>query len=278
VRRDRALDLLREVAAGRRAPEEALGWLAAPASEPVDIDGATVATLDAQRALRQGIPEVVYGEGKTPAQCVAIAERLAGTGDGFLVTRCSAEARDVLTARFPEAVASVLGRTVRLAPAVAMPTVAGPVCVVTAGTADLPVAEECAETLLALGLATERLTDVGVAGLHRLLARTDVLARAAVTIVVAGMDGALPSVVGGLARGPVIAVPTSVGYGAAFGGLAPLLTMLNSCAAGVTVVNIDNGFGAAMAAYRILAVGRAGEAQPNYLPGNGLRAHGSTGG
>jgi NCAIR mutase (PurE)-related protein len=123
---------------------------------------------------------------------------------------------------------------------------------VTAGTADLPVAEECAETLLAAGLVFERVIDVGVAGVHRLLARVETLSRAAVTIVVAGMDGALPSVVGGLVRGPVIAVPTSVGYGASFQGLAPLLTMLNSCAAGVTVVNIDNGFGAAMAAARIL--------------------------
>jgi hypothetical protein len=140
------------------------------------------------------------------------------------------------------------------APDAGVPRDAG-VHLVTAGTADLAVAEECAETLVALGLAVHRVTDVGVAGLHRVLAHAATLASAAVTIVVAGMDGALPSVVGGLVRGPVIAVPTSVGYGAAFGGLAPLLTMLNSCAAGVVVVNIDNGFGAAVAAARIVQSG-----------------------
>jgi NCAIR mutase (PurE)-related protein len=131
--------------------------------------------------------------------------------------------------------------------------VSGYVCVVSAGTSDLPVVEECLETLAFVGVRAEPVTDVGVAGVHRVLARAAVLQGARAVVVVAGMDGALPSVVGGLVRGPVIAVPTSVGYGAAFGGLAPLLTMLNSCAAGVTVVNIDNGFGAAMAVWRLVA-------------------------
>ena len=253
MRRDRAEALLAAVAAGTLPPAAALEQLAAAPFETVTDGGAgAVATVDLHRALRQGLPEVVYGEGKTPAQCVAIAGRLAAGGEGFLVTRVAPEAQAALAARFPAAVVQPLGRTVRLAPDVPLPAPAGHVCLVTAGTSDLPVAEECAETLLAAGLVVDRVTDVGVAGVHRLLARTEALRAAAVTIVVAGMDGALPSVVGGLVRGPVIAVPTSVGYGAALGGLAPLLTMLNSCAAGVTVVNVDNGFGAAMAAARIL--------------------------
>jgi NCAIR mutase (PurE)-related protein len=168
------------------------------------------------------------------------------------VTRAGAECRAALEARFPDAVVNATARTVRLPPARSVDGPAGRVAIVTAGTTDLPVADEAAETRLALGVAALRVSDVGVAGVHRLLSRLDVLADAAVIIVIAGMDGALPSVVGGLVRAPVIAVPTSVGYGASFGGLAALLTMLNSCAAGVTVVNIDNGFGAAMAAARLL--------------------------
>jgi NCAIR mutase (PurE)-related protein len=243
--------LLEAVARGEVPPGDALETLALPPVESV----AEFAQVDHHRALRQGTPEVVFGAGKTPAQCVAIAERLAARGDGFLVTRAGPAAAEALLARFPTAIVSEAGRTVRLAASDApTPRDAG-VHLVTAGTADLPVAEECAETLAALGLAVRRVTDVGVAGLHRVLAQASTLASAAVTIVVAGMDGALPSVVGGLARGPVIAVPTSVGYGAAFGGLAPLLTMLNSCAAGVVVVNIDNGFGAAVAAARIVQSG-----------------------
>jgi len=152
----------------------------------------------------------------------------------------------------PAAEANALARTVRVRATQPMATARGSVLVVTAGTSDLPVAEEAAVTADAMGCVAERLTDVGVAGIHRLLSNGSVLERAAVIIVVAGMDGALASVVGGLVRVPVIAVPTSVGYGASFGGIAPLLTMLNSCAAGVTVVNIDNGFGAAVAAARIL--------------------------
>ena len=255
MRRERALALLEQVAAGQLSVDAALRQLDAA---PVDDIG--VATVDTHRALRQGYPEVVFGEGKTAAQVVAICERLAAHGDGFLVTRTAAEAQIALQDRFPGVEVNALGRTALLrgeAPAAARPT-ARTVAVVTAGTSDLPVAEECAVTLDAIGHHVSRVTDVGVAGIHRILARRETLADAAVVIVIAGMDGALPSVVGGLVRCPVIAVPTSVGYGAAFGGLAPLLTMLNSCAAGVTVCNIDNGFGAAVAASRILEAGQGG--------------------
>ena len=210
------------------------------------------ATLDLDRARRLGAPEVVYGEGKSPVQCVAIAERLAAAGQGVLLTRTSDAARSALRARFPELRVHDGARTAWLGPREPRPVAAGYVCVVTAGTSDLPVADECLETLAFLGLRTERVADVGVAGVHRVLERAGRLRGARAVVVVAGMDGALPSVVGGLVGGPVIAVPTSVGYGAAFGGIAPLLTMLNSCAAGVTVVNIDNGFGAAMAVWRIV--------------------------
>jgi NCAIR mutase (PurE)-related protein len=156
-----------------------------------------------------------------------------------------------LASRFARVEINALGRTAWLRPPEPPPSGRGTICIVTAGTSDLPVAEECAVSASALGNTISRITDVGVAGLHRLLAKRNDLYQAAVVIVIAGMDGALPSVVGGLVHVPVIAVPTSVGYGASFGGIAALLSMLNSCAAGVTVVNIDNGFGAAMAASRI---------------------------
>ena len=182
---------------------------------------------------------------------VAITERLMDHGRAALVTRTDAATRQALQSRFPDAVVNEVARTVRIgaqAPTVHRPTL----LIITAGTSDLPVAEEAAESAIAMGNSVARLNDVGVAGIHRLLAQGDALTQAGVVIVVAGMDGALPSVVGGLVASPVIAVPTSVGYGASLGGLAALFTMLNSCAAGVTVVNIDNGFGAAVAATRIL--------------------------
>ena len=195
---------------------------------------------------------MIFCSGKTPGQVTAIAERLVAAGGEFLATRAEPAHLAALAQHFPGAEINELGRTVFLAPDPAPPpTGRGTVLVVTAGTSDLPVAEEAAVTARALRNSVERLTDVGVAGIHRLLTQTDVLRGAAVIIVVAGMEGALPSVVGGLVRVPVIAVPTSVGYGASFGGVAALLAMLNSCAAGITVVNIDNGFGAAFAASRI---------------------------
>ena len=246
MNRDRAVELLRRVAAGELAPDLAADALAISPLEELGF-----ATIDHHRALRHGYPEVVLAEGKTPDQVVEIAERIAAQGDGFLVTRADAAARSALATRIAAVEINELGRTGYLAPNKAVPQGTGTVLIVTAGTSDLAVAEEAAVTSHALGNCVERLTDVGVAGIHRLLARSDVLTRAAVVIVVAGMEGALPSVVGGIVRVPVIAVPTSVGYGASFGGVAALLAMLNSCAAGVTVVNIDNGFGAAYAASRI---------------------------
>jgi NCAIR mutase (PurE)-related protein len=244
--RERVRSLLAQVADGTVSPDEALHDLAKEPFESIDF-----ATIDHHRALRQGFPEVIFGGGKTSGQILAIGEKIAERHGGFLATRVSDEALAALVSRFPNIEVNALGRTALLRAPEPPPVGKGTILVVTAGTSDLPVAEEAAVTADALGNRVARLTDVGVAGIHRLLAQKDVLFEAAVIIVIAGMDGALASVVGGLARVPVIAVPTSVGYGAAFGGVAPLLAMLNSCASGVTVVNIDNGFGAAMAASRI---------------------------
>ncbi len=247
MRRERVRDLLAQVAAGETPVDEALAALSA---EPLESLG--YATIDHHRALRQGFPEVVFGGGKTPAQVVGIATRIAAHGDGVLVTRLSPDAAAPLLEALPRIEHNAAAATALLRSDTPPARAAGTLLVVTAGTSDLSVAEECAVTADAMGCEVARLTDVGVAGIHRLLARREVLDDARVIVVVAGMDGALASVVGGLVRVPVIAVPTSVGYGAAFHGIAPLLTMLNSCAAGVTVVNIDNGFGAAVAAARIL--------------------------
>ena len=246
MRREHARDLLERVARGELAADAALDALAL---EPVESLG--FATIDHHRALRQGFPEVIYGAGKTPEQISEIASHIAARGTGVLVTRLSPDAAEFLRAKLPDVELNAVARTAYLRGKEPSPRGNGTVAVVTAGTSDLPVAEEAAVTLDALGDCVVRVTDVGVAGIHRVLAKFHELASAAVVIVIAGMDGALPSVVGGLVRGPVIAVPTSVGYGASFQGIAPLLTMLNSCAAGITVVNIDNGFGAAMAASRI---------------------------
>jgi NCAIR mutase (PurE)-related protein len=247
MRRERVRDLLAQVADGSLAVDRALDSLALEPAESLGF-----ATIDHHRALRQGFPEVVYGGGKTAEQVVAIAARIAERGDGVLVTRLAPDAVRPLMDAIPGIEHNAFAATAFLRPASPPEIAKGTVLIVTAGTSDLPVAEEAAVTADALGCRADRLTDVGVAGIHRLLSRREVLDQAGVIIVVAGMDGALASVVGGLVRVPVVAVPTSVGYGAAFHGLAPLLTMLNSCAAGVTVVNIDNGFGAAVAAARIL--------------------------
>jgi NCAIR mutase (PurE)-related protein len=199
------------------------------------------AKIDHHRTLRRGFPEVIFGPGKTPAQIAVIATRLAEHGQIVLVTRTTEEAYRAVAAAHPEAVwhkeasAITLGR-----PA---PERVGKASVLSAGTSDIPVAEEAALTAELMGASVGRLYDVGVAGLHRLLEHIDVLASADVLVVVAGMDGALPSVVSGLTRAPVVAVPTSVGYGASFSGLSALLAMLNGCSPGVAVVNIDNGFG-----------------------------------
>jgi pyridinium-3,5-biscarboxylic acid mononucleotide synthase len=240
--------LLADVAAGRITPEAALGRL-----RHLPFEDLSFARIDHHRALRQGHPEVVFCEGKTVEQALTICERLEAASGSFLGTRASEDLAGRLRTRFPRVIWNSLARTVHL-PAPDSPKRApypGTVLVVSAGTSDLPVAEEAAVVVDAFGHPVERLVDVGVAGIHRLLAAAEQIQRARVVIVVAGMEGALPSVVGGMVSVPVIAVPTSIGYGASFGGLAALLAMLNSCAAGVTVVNIDNGFGAAAAASRI---------------------------
>jgi len=208
------------------------------------------ARIDHHREIRQGFPEVVFGQGKTPAQVVEISERIVAKGHNLLVTRASRDIWEAVEPRLTGAIFHNTARTIVLKQ-VEPPPGTGTVLVACAGTADLPVAEEAAVTAEALGNEVERLFDVGVAGLHRLLDARSRLDAARVLIVVAGMEGALPSVIGGLVRCPVIAVPTSVGYGASFGGIAALLSMLNSCASGLGVVNIDNGFGAAALASRI---------------------------
>jgi pyridinium-3,5-biscarboxylic acid mononucleotide synthase len=266
VKRQRVEELLAAVAAGDLSVAAAMDQLSlAP------VESLPFASIDHHRALRQGYPEVVFGEGKTVEQVREIASRIAARGDGVLVTRLAEPVLAALVAVLPGAQGNVVARTLFIPPTAPQepqrtPDGAGVIVVVTAGTSDIPVAEEAVVTLTAFGHRVERITDVGVAGIHRILAVGDRLMAASAIIVVAGMDGALPSVVGGLVRCPVIAVPTSVGYGAAFGGVAALLTMLNSCAAGVTVVNIDNGFGAAVAASRILSAAHAGSSVPNKEP------------
>ena len=213
------------------------------------------AKVDHHRALREGFPEVVLGMGKTPAQVAAIAARLVERSGRLLVTRAGPEHAAAVVGVLPDAVYHESARaiTLRRQPVERRPGIT----VVCAGTSDLPVAEEAALTAEMLGNAVERIADVGVAGVHRLLHRLPELRAARVLVVVAGMEGALPSVVAGLVATPVIAVPTSVGYGASFGGLAALLGMLNACAAGVAVVNIDNGFGAG---YMAALINRTGDA------------------
>lgn len=212
------------------------------------------ATIDSHRELRQGVPEAVYGPGKTAEQCAAIVGRLLETSTGpVILSRAGADQIAAATEANPGA--SVRGATVvwRRAPT---RHDLGTVAVVAAGTADLPVAEECRATLDALGIANSLIADVGVAGIHRILDRTGELQRAPAVVVVAGMEGALASVVGGLTGAPVVAVPTSTGYGAALEGVTALLSMLSSCASGITVVGIDNGFGAAFAVHRLLGATR----------------------
>jgi NCAIR mutase (PurE)-related protein len=203
------------------------------------------ARVDTHRALRQGIPEVVYGAEKTPEQIIEVARALQGAGQDVLVTRVEADTAALVLGQLPEAEYDSLARLVWLGPREVVLRGKGTVLVVSAGTADLPVAAEAQQVARRLGNKVELLQDVGVAGLHRLLSASELLRSAQVLIVVAGMEGALPSVIGGLVDKPVIAVPTSVGYGASLGGVTALLGMLTSCASNVAVVNIDNGFGAA---------------------------------
>ena len=239
--------LFEAVREGRLDPAEAERRAAHVHGAPLEDLG--FAQVDHDRATRQGFPEVIFGQGKTPAQVAAIARAITERGHSLLVTRTdsdaySAVAKVVPDARFHES-ARIIERRVD------GPRPTGVILVAAAGTSDIPVAEEAAVSAEVMGNDVDRLYDVGVAGLHRLLSQRERLRGARVLIVVAGMEGALPSVVGGLVQAPVIAVPTSIGYGASFGGMTALLAMLNSCANGVAVVNIDNGFGAAAVASKI---------------------------
>ena len=238
--------LLGAIQAGELTIDEGLERL-----RDLPFEDAGIALIDHHRALRQGVPETILGEGKTTEQIAAIVARMAAKGSNVLVTRLAADQAKILAKDHPAGEYDPLARTFTLVQKSLEDLGRGPVLVICAGTSDLPVAREAVVTARMFQNRVAEIADVGVAGLHRLLAHSRQLREAAVIIVVAGMEGALPSVVGGLVDVPVIAVPTSVGYGAAFGGVAALLGMLNSCAGGVAVVNIDNGFGAAFAATRI---------------------------
>jgi len=248
--------LMKAVREGSVTPEQATARLKSLPYEDLGF-----AKVDHHRALRRGFPEVVFGAGKSPEQILAIADKIVGRGQNLLITRTTAEVHGLLAARHPQARWHEAPRAVSIVVSPA-PPLPGRVAVVCAGTSDVPVAEEAALTAEFHGAEVDRIYDVGVAGLHRLLDRAEAIRRARVVIVAAGMEGALPSVVGGLVEAPVIAVPTSIGYGASFHGLAALLAMLNSCASGVAVVNIDNGFGAGYMACAILRTGAAPASQP----------------
>ena len=238
--------LLRSVRDGRTTPEAAADRLRTLPYEDLGF-----ARPDHHRALRRGFPEVVFGAGKTAEQTAAIVSSIADRGQNVLVTRTSADIHRLVASRFPAARFHEASRCLTLT-ATAPEPLPGRVAVLCAGTSDVPVAEEAAVTAEFYGAAVDRIYDVGVAGLHRLMDKSAVIREADVVVVAAGMEGALPSVVGGLVEAPVIAVPTSIGYGASFQGLAALLAMLNTCASGVAVVNIDNGFGAGYMASVIL--------------------------
>ncbi len=226
-----------------------------------DADGFVMARLDVDRTARSGTPEAVFGQGKTTAETVAITKVLMDKQGYALVTRASAETMHALQKEIPGIRVSAHASAALAGTAPPVRDAEKWVAITAAGTSDLAVAEEASFTLASLGIASRMIADVGVAGIHRLLNQVDLLRQAAVIIAVAGMEGALPSVMAGLVPAPVIAVPTSVGYGASLGGLAALLGMLNSCSPGICVVNIDNGFGAAVAAARIIGHARqAGKA------------------
>jgi len=245
--------LLAAVRSGRITIEQALRQL-----RHLPFEDLGFAKVDHHREIRCGFPEVVYCAGKTTAQVVAIVQRRLAGGGNLLATRASIETARAVRRRFHKARYNEVAHTITVRQQSARPT-DGFVAIVCAGTSDLPVAEEARETCEIMDQPTRPFYDVGVAGLHRLLAHSAEIQQAKAVVVCAGMEGALASVVGGLVRCPVIGVPTSIGYGASFGGIAPLLTMLNSCAAGVSVVNIDNGFGAG---YIAALIGRAGERTP----------------
>jgi len=269
MNRETLLKLLKQVRTGKTSPEAAATHL-----RHLPYENLGFARMDNHRALRQGFPEVIFCQGKTVEQVTAIAGRILERHGTLLATRATIEMADAVKTIISRAIYHPLSRTI----VVKHPRAAralGRILVMSAGTSDIPVAEEAAVTADILGNRVETVYDVGVAGLHRVLDQRAALEAARVVVVAAGMDGVLPSVIGGLVDRPVVAVPTSVGYGASFHGVAALLTMLNSCAAGVAVVNIDNGFGAGVLAHRINALGvlRA----PRTLPfGPGTRSRGNT--
>ena len=251
-------DFLEQVKAGELSVEDAVRRLGdLPVQQISDF-----AQLDGERALRMGVPEVVFGERKRPEQIGALVGRLVSLGQAVLVTRMPPEAEAAALAAAPHGRYDPISRTFTAPPAGGPPPREGLVAVVCAGTTDIPVAEEACATAHVVGAQVERLYDVGVSGLHRLLRRAPALREADALVVCAGMEGALPSVVGGLVARPVIAVPTSVGYGASLGGIAALLSMLNSCAPNVSVVNIDNGFSAGFVAALIARQSAAARALP----------------
>jgi NCAIR mutase (PurE)-related protein len=245
--KDRLRALLDQVAGGSVSVDDALASL-----RDLPFADLGFAKVDHHRALRQGVPEIVFGQGKSAEQIASIVTELARGGGNVLVTRVDGEKAARVLSAVRGAKHAELARCVLLEQKPIAPLSKGTVALVCAGTADVPVAEECAETMRMLGIGFERVYDVGVAGIHRLLSKREIFDRTSIAIVVAGMEGALPSAVGGMVSIPVIAVPTSVGYGAALAGFTALGCMLTSCASGVTVCNIDNGFGAAFAAARIL--------------------------
>ncbi len=243
--RDQLRSLLSDVADRTRTIDEALIAL-----RDMPYEDTTAAVIDHHRSLRTGVPEVVYGASKTPQQIAAIVDRMVAQNGRAIVTRASREAVEAVRATYPDALDFEVARMIAVGK-FPVPHTDHFVAVVSAGTSDLPIAEEAALTIELLGTRVERVYDVGVAGVHRLLDRREVLWKASAVVAVAGMEGALATVVGGLVDCPTIAVPTSVGYGASFNGIAALLAMLNSCAPGVSVVNIDNGFGAGVCAHMV---------------------------
>ena len=245
---DQANELLERFLAGKTDRESVLA-----AFQRAPVEDLGFAQVDTHRALRKGFPEVIFGAGKTPEQVLGIARKLMQADARLLVTRITPDHARVLKKAFPKAIHHSAARclTIELEP---IPKTSGYIAIVCAGTSDLPVAEEASITAEIMGNRVERITDVGVAGLHRLFQKLEIIQKANVIIVAAGMEGALPSVIAGLVSKPLIAVPTSVGYGTHFGGLTAMLGMLNSCGSGVTVVNIDNGFGAGFAASQINAL------------------------
>lgn len=255
---ERLRKLLLQVQANELSAEAAMDQL-----RTLPFEQVPEATVDHHRALRMGVPEVIYGEGKTAEQILRIAQNITEAGHNLLVTRLDPDKAAVLQEAYSDLDYVPMARVARRETETRQQRPCAPVAVVCAGTSDIPVAEEAVQTLQAVGLRATRIFDVGVAGIHRLFERMLELNQASVVIVIAGMEGALPSVVGGLVASPVIAVPTAIGYGAALGGFAALFGMLSSCASGLVVVNIGNGFGAAMAAHRMLPRAENAAAEPN---------------